>query len=1331
MLPKKTLLITLLANIILLQSLISCDEFSHLLSEISENKRVHIISEHFRLNKRLQIDEFLDLQTCNQFIQFRWHEDNDDLGPSKKLSYIIINELRENETKNQKLIWQYESYECKLNSYNLKNDHSNWEKALQSSLAIKSRSYEAYVETIRTIMSTSDNSPYLALIDDGNKWVFGIAGLWLKAQYPGDKESRVAKSSNSNLNPSSSWELKLPRSNLNIRYYFNDLLLNHRKQAAGSRSSLLNMVELRETGNSHVFDSINIIDVDFKFSDKLASNLFKLPIGFNCPTNPRLDELKEKLYFNDFNEAQKMSKMINFEVMATRFSGSKTNGFYSESEIKTITMASSKHPLNSDLPLIMFGIVEDRCVYIRDFYHKLRYKMKFDSEHHHCEINKLHTYDFKQQQAIDLIELNFNNAIMLHLNENILDYLLDHPNKPSEWSYLNQFETTNEHVFETEVAEAFDHLLTIYEASQSGVPRVMAKKMNLIRVYRKKSESSKLIHLVRLILIVYDYNRHEKLAELRFNLIESMQPLSFANKAKLFDLTKCYNRSAAEQLELVISYPIEDEEDLIDFSSKRSHELMEAFYKSSLDYRDFQDKRDTLTESEKEKRRIVMSMNYLRIPRIEFQQADNGELELHLTILDKPAPMNLFEKLTESTFQIDQNTLDPVEESLLAKSLEECSYFCQLFKCNMFSYDYLLKECKLSPLTIDDNSMDELDEIDDDEIRDQLISPVSVIKKREATLFYRVGMTDGQKMAAIDFDEVSLTELKSYLEHTMNDLGKIGNESTLSRSTRNIKVQELPLFSIKVKASSKNEFAPAQTQFLIPSKVRPRIPLILDVSNQARQVKLEKSFKTIQTEKRYELSAMDDFEEIPKELILADERTFMNNDRSVYFTLRRLHNIELDLCSMLCYNIDQFDTKTNGEQVCQSYSYCQLEKQCVLAIKTDASYTKSILDVGNIKEGDYVLTITTPEVELLRDSLNCIVTKRNYLSGFEGPLKLPKNVFAKSSTSSDQFFRETEWLDSFKRDSDVLLHDARDECAEKCLSMNKLGRYKCLAIDYCRFKIPAHILANGVHVKARNGLSCHLFIIESGKVDGRNDHTNIGKLRNRLTRVVESAEKVNKKDVDEQHCSRYLMSHSNEFSHIKQSKLDENFKQAQLGMASNEPEATMNVNYDTCAFECANQEKCLLFEFCSSFNQKTGKYTRSCMMFGVQVKLEANKNSDTTTSIQPATVYSSDCHVYLRSRQFKTVWEVIEDARNHPLAGKPMQAWHHSYLPMILIFMVLYALIGGLIYLYVSKSQPAKLPPTTGDVSQRQRQQQQDLNNLELQKLSRMEGGSKWQDIKI
>lgn len=1224
------------------------EEFPNLLRIAEQSKKVHLVSELVRNGHRLQIEEFLDLSSWNQLIQFKWHDDHTQAENSNskslvanKITVLIINELE----GGKKILIQYEPFKCDQKIFyqegvstntGKSSSVSDWRSLMQFSLSQKEDdesidSKQRHMKTIDTIMSTSPDSPYLTRIpleDTKNRvWVFGISAVWLKAQFPFEKSQLSLKTrirDGQLVKLSDIWQLNSKKENLNITYYLDGLSFNDKfknKQNTNAVYELVQLIEVQDfylANDVTIFDYINIAAIDFNFDGKSADSLFEVPSGFNCASNPTLQERSnyfENLFDHDFSSS---SKMLELELIATKFKGLQDTRFYSSTDIKTVTFATSKHPMNPSKSLVMFHIHEDKYKTIRDYSTRISYTIHFKSIY--CFVNKLHKPSKSSPiNTEDPTEVYFNNGITLALSVRILEYLFNSTRADdNEMRFINQISISpnkDELTFESRLPENLEYSVNLINSAG----RSMEKSISVERVYEQTYFESKeiykmrrkgLLKLSRIILLVYNQERTQKLAQLRINVIKVQAPMSYTRRAQVFDISGCY-KPEEQSMELTVKYPIS--ESSINYFSLRGHELVEEFYMLPLNWltlklntnKDVYDEQRTL-----QKKRLDLSLNFLRVSKVQAKFVSSNELELYLKMIDRPSPLYLFDEFECSTFSGDQE-----EEILSVGSPEECAQFCDYLNCRMFAFDRMIFECKLSL------KIPELNE-QSSEIkssgRDE--AAASIVHKSSSKLFVRPSMDINE------LGEVSLAEIVSYIQHyngatnpeTLDVDYELSYETSETRTKREVSIDKSPIMSFKYTDKSAGDFAPPVRRLLVPSSIEiSNIPISLDVGQEFQRVKVASAFKTTLSSKKYQIEQLSQSKDTSNKR--QDEQTYISKLNSAYFTLRKLSSVEIDACAMLCYNIEDWNIRSGGEQTCTAFSYCSFAKQCHLLIKTDFDYLSSSTSVIDIKQE------SAPEIhsldDLVKEESDCSIKLRNSLSGYQGPISLPENVFGYASTENINFGLEYEWLRVFKMESSQKEEPEPEKCARECLKLSKSGKL-CLAFDYCNSNNPKPAGQS----EEVFGNSCHLFLVLNyDKTDRSKIVNEISKTRYQLTRL-KSKKDLSIKNSTIHSCQRFLTSHLSEYNQMRHRKLS-----LQVRDKLESPDIFVEkINLDSCALECSIRGKdCQAFEYCLNYDTKSNSVARKCSLFGTRKRGTSFDEREVPDS--SLTEPNKECQVYLRS----------------------------------------------------------------------------------------------------
>jgi len=1244
------------------------DKFVHLLDQANLSRKINLEYRVVlkRIHSEVQVREYLDLNSWSQYLELSLKESNASKpgseSESSKISVLVLN------GSGKKVVTQFEHYKCQLR---VLDSDGEQEQLSEQSAPEPATDRDKLIAAARVLVSAAKNSPYFARIpvnQSHETWIFGVSGLFTRAKYPGDSKARAPRQVSGEdrvkvkRSHSSHWELELTDSDTFVQYHFVASTSNHDGQSANY--DLLSDISVEGSAYSELF---NFNVVGFEFSDELAKKIFKLPIGFGCPANP-LIETKGFVFESELPSGA----MLEFDVVVDKHDGKNS----SKPVVRTVRFASSEHPLNALSTLTMFQVLESQIKSIRDFHSRLNYLVR-GGKSDRCEVNRLHILDFKHKQAIEPVDIDFNNGVILTLTEMLLSFIFD--SETSEHNAMHCLDRSKsspeldveEYVFESSVPDSYGHMLVKFQGRQA-VPKV-----KFIRYYERKRASVRQasgsgtefgkLKLKRLTMVILDESHTTELAQIKFEFAgHTVQLLNLTNRAKIFDLSSCYNLDL-DSMQMVVTYPLK--QDILDPASLNSTSIIESFYQSSAVIRDLIQVESGAGDAA-ELNRFRAAANFLRIPIVEVSRYENGLLELDMLVLNAASPVHLFDQIDQSTF-----IGATMEETMLVYSAAKCANYCEQFKCKMFAYDAITLECKISPISIEyepDEDVDDEDGLPSNSGEDE----VRIALRKFSKVYYKPAKYDGIDLRGLD-DEVTLAELHSYLDHSLNDpqitirleTEEQRSESVILEERISKLVGSLPL-SFGIPDSQDEVLQPeeAKRRIVSPSKIRfVRIPVTLDTSTQAQAISVARAFRSQATGFKYQLDLLDDRNHISSRALNADERTFISTNNSTYYTLRKISDVDLDICATLCYNLNEWEPTSSSEQICSSYSFCKNDRQCILAVRTDFGFTRSILDL--VKEGDVAHQINSIS-ELESERTDCIVAARNYLSNFEGPIRLSSLIVERDQESDLDL--SYEWLVASRIESDKLLEDSRDDCAEKCTKYNKIGKKLCMAMDYCSTVLTTSLDAKGQNPKHET--SCHLLLI-----DNLRHHRDVGttskvnRLRDRLTKMrSDETRNINERGAKSV-CNRYLLSYLNEFAHIKQRQLSGELESIIDSLA---PTRT-DINLNNCALECkSRQTECLAFVYCSRYDPLSRKLIRSCSIFkGLRESTIGDGNLK--PECPKHTEYSRDCHIYLKN-EIKSIEDLVMRAKiireNSEFKG----------FREAIICLILFCLLGGAgLFLYV------------------------------------------------
>lgn len=577
------------------------EQFPHLLDLIDATRRIHIVSEFVLDGKRLQVEEYLDLNKFHQLIQFKWHEkqpSGDQANEDNKLRRLKthkFNSLLLNGI-DRSVLYHYEPYKCL--AVNLSDNQQDAEASESAKRPVGSTTLSdsgpwtgpktahsalnmLFMVKLTVPPSDSENTA------QSDKWVSSVAGLWLKAQAAtSTHQSKLpfgpkhVSGANLTYRRDGVWHLEMP-DGLVADYYVQKRSEFGRGSAAAAHFEAPLLIELRN--KNKVRHTINILNIEFNYSTQLDKNLFKLPIGFNCPANVLHAAASWGIYFRD-----QRSQLMELELVASRAvvspTATTTKQQY-QTDVRNIELARTKHPMEPKSSLSMFRSLADGFRVIQDNSYQLEYKIysfgatcRCDIEHLQLteglprddmimggDISSSHAYGSQHNgrlASINPIDLVFSNGVQLDLSEFQMDFLLGlHESNRKGMRLLNEFflsEERSEMVYEAEVPSEHSRILKfigggIVSSGRDGrgfgqLASEAPIKMRIVRVFKReivrsgikgKYRGKGLVDFARATLFVLNGDASEILAEVRVNLLEDVHVMSFARRARLFDLSAC------------------------------------------------------------------------------------------------------------------------------------------------------------------------------------------------------------------------------------------------------------------------------------------------------------------------------------------------------------------------------------------------------------------------------------------------------------------------------------------------------------------------------------------------------------------------------------------------------------------------------------------------------------------------------------------------------------------------------------------------------------------------------------------------------------------------
>jgi len=1257
---------------------------------------MHIISEILQDEHRIEIEEFVDFQPASQLIQIKWRKQSSKAASAKlkaqesnlkttsKVNLLILNGLspRGKDNSSSSYVYEYRPYRCALHSLNEldgPNDKVEWQEVVQKSSRRKESSADgaqSVEEIVESLKMRSLSSPYVASVErpDGRAVFMGIAGLWSRAL----SAKRATQEPQSFAGESSDfWSVKL---DCGLVVEFLSAKEGNQVQEFSKESSLgleelarFSSVKISDGKSGEILQQVKIVKLEFHFSDRQASDLFSLPLGFGCEQNPLLE--KGNVYVDPMGENQ----LINLELVALSYGQSDDFKEATQSSLdaasessKTVDFARVKHPVDQSSRLVLYEAREDRVKLVQDFRARIRYEMRLGESSHECHKQRLTSGPAQTVQGgvkwlNNTFDLSFHNGVSLLVSEYLLEFLFDN------WAATDSLEklgrllnivpvswASEEHFWEQQIRPKHEHHSTIGAHLKLSGARVAPQwrtsfRASVVRVFHRerfkvgpRMRVSNSLRLKQVSIMLFDAKREKKWAELKVNLIGHTAILSFVERAQLFDLSLCSN---LEEESMTVSAFFPADVNFVDYLRENKHELVGRFYASaSTGGQPDLETQTRWNESQAlvERRRIAMSFNWLRVPKLELSihpssleeplGIDNWELELRMTILERVSPFLEFERVSKTDFR---QTSFVAEQTVLlvAQSPEECAQFCRHpVSCRMFSWNNSTRQCKLSRSKCPSSLGTNLGGLVESG------APYELVEEENSSLFC------GPEYGDFPWPEASLGELHSMIERERGRLADLLPAATVvdpeedpeaAREKRSafLGPESGPhLFSLELtdRSSLANEFAMPKVRRLQNSGLSvSKLPASLDVGSLASEsVKLQVSlaFRLKAAAKCYQISdqnssaggKLEEWELLPRA-----KGPFLDESKGLYFSLEEHRQMEEQECALMCFNT----------LPCASFSHSSQQATCTLLLSSNSPNFS--LPANAQPEAVRIKSVEQLEV----DQPDCVIAERNHFSHFD-QLILPADRQGQKCFD-DKLIERLQKADVLLEWSNVSAveekmtrqfedpYEEREICAKKCLFYFD-HFFSCLAFDWSLSQRDG-----------RNQSSCQLLLID------KSGGSRVKILRRHLISSDHSRAQVYP---PQNATSRYLLSDLSEFKlqtrggvrRGRATKGSEGASLVQIGGTSS------RLNLDGCASECLrsielDHEPCVLFEFCMVRSMEDNfKLERQCARFAAkqidqfdQVVIGRSPKDENaideldggkyTPILQGRQAAGEDCSLYLRN----------------------------------------------------------------------------------------------------
>lgn len=1134
--------------------------FPHLLNKTKEHHELHLSYIVERNDLSVRVDEYLDLKKRQQVFEFSWieHERSDD--SSIRNHRRVVNILNDG-GQFRKLIYSYQPYVCDMELFT-----DTIEPRSESWLDFTSKSEsperdDRYLSLIKSLTLPFRDSPYFTRVPSGTSggefWVFGLAGAWIKAQYrESNKLHQYAFTDENNVESKIPDHWKLTIAGLTIVYRFFGLNLDKNSDELADDS--LQEVSIEREGSNDDIDSIEVIDSDYKFSAQ-DFNSFRLPLGYGCQTN-LIESSEYSKVIKDFSDLRGMR--IEMELVVIDYMMDSEN-WQPASKAMTLVYASADHPLDDQFQMSLFQVHRSKSIH--DSLYRLQYSLSYEPSDTRCQ-----GVDSREDMQF---ELPLTYDMRLTLSESLLRILLT----KDDLRVLRVKRLKTGHIIYTEAVLTPSEEKIILDCwsrgQRNGNWDQKRIKLSVAKVFEERDRPC---NLKSVSLFAYNADRSELLAELRLSILDSSPLRNQMDLARLFNISDC--RKADESLQFVVSYKVES--DVAKLAEENGLLLIESLYDS---FHDWSLKKRSDNSPVVEKRRLGLSLNYIRLSEVRIYTSFESErLEMHLTLYDRVTPILTFRTLESKTFRLQLG-----DQRFTVESVHECAHLCLEFGCILFAYDRSRRECKLSHKI---SKLDFLNEMQD-------WNSKILISDENSQIYY----DRSSRMSDTQLEDARLAELTSYLSQHET----ASTEVTQYDSEVRPNLDEFPLFTFELRKSPLSRPALLIPDYISWRETKESRYSLFDIA---------RTFRVTETGLRYSLPRPDD----PKFHRTDLDHTFVlisQGDTSNYMMSRR-KNLNLESCSELCYDTDNFDFDLGSHITCSSFSFCALHSECILLVGMDSPPTSK-----------QATTAVLPSLDrLISKQENCMMITRNHLSSYEPAIAVKKEA------NLDNISARIKYAPMRRGASGEL---DKETCASEC---SKLNRYKrghlCLAIDFCD-----------------SSPCCNLVLLTpAGKTPEQ-------ELANEYRQIVDQLSQHSDRlpSQTEGQCERYLVSTVSHFTRLNHRKLDQKFRDSLQGSSTD----LENTDLRSCLDECfVRSESCFTLEYCPHSSESS---QGTCRLFMSSLDTERANLTRQGKSIlaKDSTSYSPDCKVYMRAHS-----SPLDDAVDESLSDYPV---------LILGFLLIYS----------------------------------------------------------
>lgn len=967
-------------------SVLCQDEFPHLIKLANKTKQIHLNYDLIRNEDRLRVDEYVDLENWQQVIQFSWYDYQASATNRLRVHKETVNIINDDQ-QFRKLIYNYRPYTCNLRllyeSDDEMYDKTAWISQLEAS--DPGNRMQRLHTIINSFVSTSLDSPYFSrvpLVDTNQKakeaWIFGLSGVWLKAQNLTGDISSLSLTNTDDEAQQDRWSLRLNYTRLSVDFEF--LIRRNNRQVAMYEAPVV--AEISQ--DSRLIDTILTNDDSLSLTS-MDRKYFQLPLGYDCPSNlvasSRYSSLSKSFMYL-------RNTIIENEFTAMNYRHDQASRQFPVSYTKIVTIARVAHPMDASALLSLYRVHDDESAEIHDSFHGLVIDQRGSS----CYFTKLDSNShfrvlFPNGLALSLGEYELTQLV--NRNENLRLINVDTSKNNSERFYYESSSLAPSDIISMEEHMGFD-------SSDAS--------LSLIKVFEKKSRRN--LELKSISMMLFNRAKDQLYAEIRMNILDSNGLFSALKISELLNFGAC--RDKEPSLRIVASYPVDPK--LAQLAQDHGLKLIESFYDSFYVWKHLAMSGSTLNdidESERkarlEKHKLGLSLNVLRlwdVRLVSLSQMDR--IELHFRLFDKLSPAQTFHRLEAKSFQ-----LNPKDQRLMVETLSDCAHLCLISGCFLFAYDQSRRECRIGHTLNRTQLIDELNS------RQSQV----LVDKSPSTLYYQ------DRVKQSELEEARLTDFVSYFDH---------HDSSRDNEGQDYQTQHLatpldfyPLFSFRF-----NPYSLEAPRILVPERVS-----IFEEQGKYHQ------FDLVTLSNQFQLSEIDKNFIFPTNDIWVArndrDHRYLEDSFSNRYIMSRFKNVDMTSCSELCLDIDEIDFDSGQGLSCISFTSCPTLLTCILVLQVNGTSGKGFNGISWPSNDREIVKIESLQ-SLVSTKSACLIASRNHLSDFEPPIEIDRNTSLPDSTQIELSFVELAGHSEQSKREEICASNclSRDQQGTLCLAID-------------------------------------------------------------------------------------------------------------------------------------------------------------------------------------------------------------------------------------------------------------------------------------------------------